>query len=77
MLIGLSILFVSGVAVLANRVSGEEVVSGTDPNVEALKAVRKEPPCYLQDDKSCKNPSNKSMCAACDDEIIVKPDKKE
>lgn len=74
--IGLSILLVSGAAVMANRVAGEKVIAGTDPNVEALKAVRKEPPCYLQSiDKSCKKDHSNMGCAACDDDIVVTPEK--
>lgn len=75
--ISLSVLLVSGTAFMANYVFAEDTILDTDPNVEALRTVKAETRCYVQDDNySCKKVSNKSMCAACDDEIVVTPEKK-
>ena len=73
--ISLAVLLVSGTAFIANRASAEGPVESNDPNVVALSTVKKDPPCYLQsEDKSCTKTAANEMCAACDDDIIVKPE---
>lgn len=73
--ISLAVLLVSGTAFITNRASAEGPVASNDPNVVALTTTHKEPPCYLQsEDKSCTKTATNDMCAACDDDIIVKPE---
>lgn len=75
-LISLGIILVSGVAFIANYVSADEPISSSDPNVIALTIVRGEPPCYWHSKtKKCIKEKADGMCAACDVEIIIHPDK--
>lgn len=71
--ISLAVLLVSGTAFIANRASAEGPVSSNDPNVVALR-MAKSKQCYMDSEFNCAEKETKHMCAACDDDIIVKPE---
>ena len=72
--ISLAVLLVSGTAFIANRASAEGPVSSNDPNVAALKAAKEAYTCYMDSEYRCIKQTSSQGCAACDDDIIVKPE---
>lgn len=73
--ISLSVFLVCGTAFIANYVSADESISSEDPNVVVLTTVKAGYPCYMDKDFNCNKSESNQGCAACDDDIIVTPEK--